>query len=450
MADRNKKSPQKTVIEVIPRTQSKESNVLDLNASTVIVHEIIDEDVDVRITTKVRRFASASMPFVLALSNLLSPDDLSRLASKVNPNAQGAYILSASVKSTQCNLPDQDFRLAASFTKGALKFVDFVSPGALSAEIKNCVNNGKDPIYSVYLPPSSSFDGMSEAFGSRPLEFPAPVPIIQGNSSVWHDSIKMYAGVSPDSVKNTVVQGKTTSITRGDSLVGFVLKTQIHNAVFTAVYAGEEEEPEFPVDADVVLKAPNSVFTTATKFIGDHAKAIENFAKVEPPKIQLFLVSDTLSQDYEIVDDELVHKGTQKKIHLEETVNLTIRMNLKLVYTHRRKSSTAMFFPAATVWVSDIWPAKSVNKLTGAITKGTKPFLGTVAASERLKKLEAQEVKNREARKRDAFHQSNPEGHDIEKDVDDDAGETSIAYPAPSSSSASSSTFHNPLVDDLL
>lgn len=442
----------KVIIDLLPRTQSKEAEGLDTNPGNSFVHEVVDKTVELRFITSICAFTTAAGTVVRDISALVNSSTLESLRSKVNPSAQAAYMLDATVASTFCSEPDQDFRLATSFTRGALRFVDYISPGILSEEMKNSVINGKGPIYSIFLPASSGEGGMSTYFGQKALNFPEPMPIIQGSSTVWHDSIKMFAGVTLDSVNNTIIKKKTRAITRSDSLVGFVMKSQLNDAVFTASYKGEEKEPEFPVDTDIIMEAPVATFKRVVDIISDRTRALESFAKVNPAEIQFSIVSDTLCQDYNLVGGNLVHKTSGTTLSGEKELVLIVKVNLKLVYVHRKKSSTAMFPEASSVWFKDIWPSSAVNKTNCSIAKGAKPFLGTKAADDRKKREVELEAKAQQQRKRAPTSSSAVDERDIEQG-DAFLGETEplIVRPlSPSSSSSSSSSFHNPLSDDII
>lgn len=443
----------KVIVELIPRNQSKEGEALDTNPGNAILHEVVDETFELRFVVPAFAFTGASNAVVRCISGLVNPAVMEKLKSKVDPKSQVAYVLGSSVLSSFCSEDDQDFRMAASFTKGALRFVEFISPGTLSDEIKNCVINSKAPVYSVFLPASSNHEGLSGYYGKAPLDFPVPIPIIQGNSSVWHDSLKMYAGVSQDSVNNTIIKKRHKAATRADSLVGFMLKSQFDDAVFTAVYKGEEKEPEFPVDADIIMECPMLAFKRAVDIIGDRTRALENFAKVKPSEIQFSLVSDTLAQDYDVDDNKLTHKTSGHEIPSDKQVVVIVKINLKLVYVHRKKSSTAMFSPSSAVWIKDIWPASAVNKNTGVITKGTKPFLGTIASNDRKKQQAERDDKARQDKKRMPSSSNDVDDRDLERgdDVfDDPAKQTETLLVRPPSPSSSSSSFQNPLMDDSI
>lgn len=441
----------KVVIDLIPRTQSEEGASLDTNPGNAILHEVVDETFELRFEAPAFAFTGPSNTVTRSISGLVNPAVMERLRSKTDPKSQVAYVLNSAVSSSFCSEDDQDFRMAASFTKGALRFVEYISPGTLSDEIKNCVINSKQPVYSVSLPASSNHGGLSGYYGKAPVEFPTPIPIIQGSNSVWHDSIKMYAGVSPDSVNNTIIKKKSRAVTRADSLVGFVLKSQLNDVVFTAVYKGQEEEPEFPVDADIIMEGPMLTFKRAVDLIGDRTRALEGFAKVKPSEIQFSLVSDTFAEDYDVCDDKLIHKISKHEIPSDKKILVIVKINLKLVYVHRKKSSAAMFSPSSAVWIKDIWPASAVNKNTGAIQKDAKPFLGTVASDNRRKKQADAKDQARQDRKRVPTSSSSVDDRDLERGddaFDDSTAQTEPCLVRPSSPSSSSSSFHNPLMDD--
>lgn len=455
------------VVEIIPRSQFKDSESLDGNPSNSIQIEVIERTVDLRFSVGVSNFKVQDLPVIRSLFGLISTQEAQSLRSEINPNLENVCILDAKVIGTSCNFHNQDFRFGGSFTKNSLKFVEYVSPGALSEKIRDRLFDDKIPFYSVYIPASSSKDEISGFYNTQLLEFPEPVPMIQGSNSVWHDSIKMYAGVTMKSVENTVLKGKTTSITRSDSLIGFVIKSKSENTVFVADYKGEEETPVFPVDGDMVLKAPNFVFKNVMKTIGDNAQAMQKFAKTKLSAVEFYLLSDTLSHDYDHQENgALRHKTTGEVFLSGAEIELTVRLNLKLVYFHQKETSTAMWVESAPVWIKDIWPRKSVNLTTGRIDKGAKAFAGTVAYKDRL---QAQKEKEQRMRKRttdssessvdsqrdrfgDDIHDDDHDDRNSDKDLKSvDCFQYNASEPSSSSScSSSSSSFYNPLTDDTL
>lgn len=446
-----------SVVEIIPRSQFEDSGFFDTNPSESVQFEVVEKTIDLRFGVTASSFKIENDSIVRSLLGLISKEEAQSLRSESNPNLDSVCILDAKVVGASCNLPNQDFRLGASFTKNSLKFVEYASPGALSSKIKKCVFTDEVPIYSVYIPASSGRDEFSDCFGSRLLEFPEPLPLMQGSNSVWHDAVKMYAGTTMKSVENTILKGKTTSATRSDSLVGFVIKSSAENIVFVADYKGDDEIPVFPVDAEMILKAPSFVFKNAVKTIGDHVQAMQKFANTKLSAVDFYLLCDTIASDYiECENGGFQHRETKEVIARDTEIELTVRLDLKLVYFHHKKTSTAMWVESAPVWIKDIWPRKSVNLTTGKIDKNVRSFAGTVAYKDRL---EIDEERNQRARKRmgpgdekkhELFGSSSQGINDDDEDIADGASVDVFNANHPSSSSSSSSSFYNPLVDDTI
>jgi hypothetical protein len=448
---REKLGSMRGVVTLLSRNKSEKYQSLDTNPANAIVYEVVDKDVTVRFRGTVESFSLVDSPMCRNLSALLTKEELRSLASESCPEAPDAYVLDAKVLSSRCNIPNQDFRLAASFTKGCLQYVEYVSPGSLSSEIRHLVNETKLPIYSVHLPASTGGDEISNAFGDTPMVYPAPLPIIQGGSNVWHDSIKMYAGVNKGSIDNTIKKGNKVAGTRADSLVGFVVKSMCSSATFV------HEGNELPINADVIIEAPISFFTEATNCISDRVQSLAKFGKVSVSAIQFQLLSDTLSQDYERdnVHHCLTHKTTGSRIYLDHEVEVDVVVNFKFVYPVRKANSTAMSFDTAQIWFHDVWNEKLVEKQTGRVKKDAVPFTGTIAEQERK---EMAERKAREEEKR--FEESRQAKRQIDRDLDyhlryqgEEVENIHCHSPSSSSSSSSSSStapeaFYNPLLTD--
>jgi hypothetical protein len=440
--DAEKAPSMKGVIELLLRSTTDKYNRLDSDPSKKIDLEIIERNIPLRFHGTVQDFCVTESPMVRTLAALITRDELQSFVSTNAPKDPEAYIVDAKITDTRCNLPDQDFRFATSFTRGCLQYIEFTSPGSLSPDIYHTVFQTKKPVYSVYVPASEGGDRISEHYQGKTMKPPVDIPIIQGGATVWHDTVKMYAGVNKVSIENTIKRTKTMGATRADSLIGFVVKSMFTSATFV------HDRDVLPINTDVILRAPSSFFNEAITCVSKRVEALARFGKVSIPRIQFFLLSDTLSQDYHRDDETrtLVHKETGVRLPLDQEIEIVLSVNLKFAYPIRKPESTAMCEDTAHVWFQDVWKSSDVNKTTGAIKRGAEPLKGTVADQEREKEKEQREIRENLAKKRAAQDierglESVAEQHDSQTDDDEDVSSHPFA-------ASSSDVFVNPLSDD--